>query len=280
LYEYVTQEVTFATGRVISNVDELDIYYDTASAWAVGDIVVNDTTGSNAIITYANTTAQFLRISAVNNNGFNETTNRPFNIGDSVRNLSSTKNSTINTVYNVLILDEPTNHLDMKSKDMLKEALKNFNGTIIIVSHDRNFLHELTDKIFEFNQGKIKPYLGDIYDFLKDKNLSTLDDLAKQKEKKSGEVKVEVQNTKSYNERKEEAKEIKRLENKLKRTEEEIAVIENKIKLLDQEMSLPSFLENSSNELFFANYQQLKSNLEQEYKNWENVALELETNKN
>ena len=158
--------------------------------------------------------------------------------------------------HNVLILDEPTNHLDMKSKDMLKEALKNFNGTIIIVSHDRNFLHELTDKIFEFNQGKIKPYLGDIYDFLKDKNLSTLDDLAKQKEKKSGEVKVEVQNTKSYNERKEEAKEIKRLENKLKRTEEEIAAIENKIKLLDQEMSLPSFLENSSNELFFANYQQ------------------------
>jgi hypothetical protein len=106
LYEYVTQDVTFATGRVISNVDELDIYYDTASAWAVGDIVVNDTTGSNAIITYANTTAQFLRISAVNNNGFNETTNRPFNIGDSVRNLSSTKNSTINTVYNVLILDD------------------------------------------------------------------------------------------------------------------------------------------------------------------------------
>jgi hypothetical protein len=78
---------------------------------------------------------------------------------------------------------------------------------------------------------------------------------------------------------KEEAKEIKRLENKLKRTEEEIAVIENKIKMLDQEMSLPSFLENSSNELFFANYQQLKSKLEQEYKNWENIALELEENK-
>jgi len=162
---------------------------------------------------------------------------------------------------------------------MLKEALKNFNGTIIIVSHDRNFLHELTDKIFEFNQGKIKPYLGDIYDFLKDKNLSTLDDLAKQKEKKSGEVKVEVQNTKSYNERKEEAKEIKRLENKLKRTEEEIAKLEEKVRQLDTEMSKPSFLENVNNDKFFLDYESVKSKLEQEYKNWENIALEVEENK-
>ncbi len=181
--------------------------------------------------------------------------------------------------HNVLILDEPTNHLDMKSKDMLKEALKNFNGTIIIVSHDRNFLHELTDKIFEFNQGKITPYLVDIYDSLKDKNLSTLDDLAKQKEKKSGEVKVEVQNTKSYNERKEEAKEIKRLENKLKRTEEEIAKLEEKVRQLDTEMSKPSFLENANNDKFFLDYESVKSKLEQEYKNWENIALEVEENK-
>lgn len=89
-----------------------------------------------------------------------------------------------------------------------------------------------------------------------------------------------MQNTKSYNERKEEAKEIKRLENKLKRTEEEIAKLEEKLRQLDTEMSKPSFLENANNDKFFLDYESVKSKLEQEYKNWENVALELETNKN
>jgi hypothetical protein len=106
LYEYVTQDVTFATGRVISKIDELDVYYNAAAAWAVGDVIINETTGSNAIVTYANTTSKYLKLSAVNNSGFNETTNRPFNNGDTIKNSSNTKNSTINTVYNVLILDD------------------------------------------------------------------------------------------------------------------------------------------------------------------------------
>jgi hypothetical protein len=106
LYEYVTQDVTFATGRVISNIDEIDIIYNTAAAWAVGDIIINSTTGSNAVVSYANTTSQYLKLTAINNTGFNQTTNRPFNSGDTIRNLSSTKTSTINTIYNVLVLDD------------------------------------------------------------------------------------------------------------------------------------------------------------------------------
>ena len=178
--------------------------------------------------------------------------------------------------HNVLILDEPTNHLDMRSKDMLKEALKNFGGTIIVVSHDRNFLHELTDKIFEFNEGKIKPFLGDIYDYLKDKNISTLDDLSKEKQKKAKEIVEENYTKKSYIDRKEFARELKRIEGKLKRKEDDIARAEEKIKAKDLEMSLPEFTNTFNKEDFFKLYQEQKNLLEKEYQLWEEISLELE----
>jgi len=178
--------------------------------------------------------------------------------------------------HNVLILDEPTNHLDMRSKDMLKEALKNFGGTIIVVSHDRNFLHELTDKIFEFNEGKIKPFLGDIYDYLKDKNISTLDDLSKEKQKKAKEIVEENYTKKSYIDRKEFARELKRIEGKLKRKEDDIARAEEKIKAKDLEMSLPEFTNIFNKEDFFKLYQEQKNLLEKEYQLWEEISLELE----
>jgi hypothetical protein len=106
LYEYVTQEVVYATGRVISKIDELDIVYGDNIDWVVGEVLINDTTGSNAIITSVNSVANFMSLGAVNNDSFNEEDNKPFNVGDTIRNNDNTKNTTINTVYNVLVLDD------------------------------------------------------------------------------------------------------------------------------------------------------------------------------
>ena len=104
LYEYIIQAITNATGRIISKVDELDLILSNANAtFSVGDSIINSNTGSNAIVTFAN--SSYLKLSAVNNNGFNETNNRPFNIGNSIKNIANTKNSIINNVYSVLILD-------------------------------------------------------------------------------------------------------------------------------------------------------------------------------
>ena len=106
-YEYVTQDVTFATGKVISTFDELDIVYNAAAPFVVGDIILNTTTGANAIVTYANTTSKYLKLAGVTTtNGFNETTNKPFNVGDTITNFGATKSSTINNIYSVLVLTD------------------------------------------------------------------------------------------------------------------------------------------------------------------------------
>jgi hypothetical protein len=105
-YEYVTQDITFATGKIISTIDEIDLVYNASENFVVGDIILNTTTGANAIVTFANTSAKYLRLSGVSNEGFNETTNKPFNSGDTIENFGSTKISTINTVYSVLVLTD------------------------------------------------------------------------------------------------------------------------------------------------------------------------------
>ena len=105
-FEYVVQDTSYATGKIISTADEVDVTYDETTAWAVGDIVVNDTTGGNGIITFANTSSNYLKIAGISKEGFNETTNRPFNVGDIIKNSSGTKTSTINNVYGVIILND------------------------------------------------------------------------------------------------------------------------------------------------------------------------------
>ena len=119
---------------------------------------------------------------------------------------------------NLLILDEPTNHLDMKTKDILKQAIKDFNGTVIVVSHDREFLDGLVDKVYEFGNKRIKEHLGGIYDFLQRKKMETLQDLERNNNVGSKSVSnnsgdKEISETKlSYEERKELQRQIKRLE--------------------------------------------------------------------
>lgn len=141
---------------------------------------------------------------------------------------------------NLLILDEPTNHLDMKTKDILKQAIKDFNGTVIVVSHDREFLDGLVEKVYEFGNGKVKECLGGIYEFLEKKKLSSLSELELNTSKKTENnvVKVASSNTLqpdnqvkriSYAEQRERDKMLKRAERKVKDLETEIATIEQEI---------------------------------------------------
>lgn len=105
-FEYVTQNTSFATGRVISTTDELDLVYNTSTPFVIGDVVYNRTTGSNAVVIFANNSSNYIKLSGVYTTGFNETTNKPFNPNDLITNSSNTKSTTINKVYNVLVVDD------------------------------------------------------------------------------------------------------------------------------------------------------------------------------
>ena len=158
---------------------------------------------------------------------------------------------------NLLILDEPTNHLDMRTKDILKSAIKDFNGTVIVVSHDREFLDGLVEKVYEFGGGKVREHLGGIYDFLEYKKIESLRQLEMSqpqgnvvtKEKanaslkmkktaKESSVESQVKSSKiSYFEQKEKAKEIKRLQKKVASYEEEIDAIGKQIKEIEASLA-------------------------------------------
>jgi ATP-binding cassette, subfamily F, member 3 len=181
--------------------------------------------------------------------------------------------------YNLLVLDEPTNHLDMHSKDVLKQALVKYDGTLVIVSHDREFLDGLIGKVYEFRDRKIKENNGGIYDFLKKKKLETLQFTGKAekphdtvKERKTGfEGKV------SYEKRKESGKQLRKLENQVSRVEKDIIELEKEI----EEMN--SLLESPDKKIlmgldqdFFIRYESKKARLNKEMDRWEKLSGELE----
>jgi len=175
---------------------------------------------------------------------------------------------------NLLVLDEPTNHLDMKSKDVLKEALLKFDGTVIVVSHDREFLDGLSSKVYEFTNKKIKEHLGGIYSFLQNKKMDNMRELDRKKQIAS-EEKVEVapsENKLNYLERKEMSKQISKLERMVSKSEEMIAEYEAKIEEIEALLADPK---NQDQETFKA-YDEAKKNLEDEMSNWENKNEELE----
>ena len=146
---------------------------------------------------------------------------------------------------NLLILDEPTNHLDMKTKDILKQAIKDFNGTVIVVSHDREFLDGLVDKVYEFGNKRIKEHLGGIYDFLQRKKMETLQDLERNNNVSSKSVSnnsgdKEISETKlSYEERKELQRQIKRLEKAIADNEKRVEQIEAEIQSVEEQLASP-----------------------------------------
>jgi len=182
---------------------------------------------------------------------------------------------------NLLILDEPTNHLDMPSKDVLNEAIRAFDGTAIIVSHDREFLDGLVTKVYEFGGGKVKEHLGGIYDFLRAHNIESLDALsgkpnAPEPAQQSDESnKEEASETKlSYEERKEQQKKIRKAERAVKDSEAKIESMEKRLKELDAILCVP---ERASDMTIITEYTSTKRTLDEEVERWEQLSEELET---
>ena len=177
---------------------------------------------------------------------------------------------------NLLILDEPTNHLDMLSKDILKSALIQFDGTLIIVSHDRDFLQGLTNKVYEFRKPHIKEYIGDIYDFLEEKKLKELDDLNKKQKSQPVESKVS-QGKIDYELKKQNDRETKRIEREIKKLEEQIESLENEIAEMDKIMSSPSdFPDINIDNAWYDSYGKKKDQLQNLMNQWEDKQMELE----
>jgi ATP-binding cassette subfamily F protein 3 len=165
-------------------------------------------------------------------------------------------------------MDEPTNHLDIKSKNVLKEALKKFEGTLILVSHDRDFLQGLTNKVYEFKDHKIKEYLGDIDFYLEQRNVENLREVEKRDVVK--EIPKES-NKQTY----EDQKKIKSLNNKLSNLEAKIQQLEKQIKEMDVELAT-NYDEAVSNPKFFDGYQSKKQELETLMEDWERVQEAIE----
>lgn len=186
---------------------------------------------------------------------------------------------------NLLILDEPTNHLDMKSKDVLKEALKEFDGTVIVVSHDRDFLNGLVDKVYEFGNQQVKEHLGGIYEFLEKKKMDNLQELeVKNSTTVTGESKPEeiIQDKKpelslSYEERKEFNRQVKRLEKQVSEMETLIEKMESEIATIEENLATP---ENVGDTSLFEKHSKLNKDLETNMIQWETLLKELEDLKN
>jgi len=182
---------------------------------------------------------------------------------------------------NLLILDEPTNHLDLPSKDVLKEAIKAFDGTAIIVSHDREFLDGLVDKVYEFGGGKVVEHLGGIYDYLRARNASTIQEAIDNKTDKvtqtSAPSENNADNKQSYLERKEWQKKLNKAEKAVKECESRIAKMEQRIKELDALLADPK---NASNMELVTEYTTIKQNLDEENDQWFTLSESLSELKN
>jgi len=175
------------------------------------------------------------------------------------------------TPSNLLILDEPTNHLDMRSKDILKNALLQFTGTLIIVSHDRDFLQGLTNRVFEFRNQTIKEYIGDIYDFLEQRKLRNLQQLEKKERILSMEQQVETAsgNKMSWEKRKQLEKEERKVKTQITRCEAEIESLELKILKKEEVLGNPEkFPDQVGDEELYREYETLKTKLLQEMDRW------------
>jgi len=172
--------------------------------------------------------------------------------------------------FNVLIMDEPTNHLDIQSKNVLKSALNNFEGTLILVSHDRDFLQGLADSVYEFRNNTVKEFLGDINDYLKYRELESMREVEK-KDKKQKEAKEESSNKNDY----EFQKKQKSLQNKLSGLESKISKLEKEIKAMDKELET-NYKETSKQPDFFEKYNTKKNQLDTLMKSWEDFQLRVE----
>ena len=180
--------------------------------------------------------------------------------------------------YNLLVMDEPTNHLDINSKALLKKALLNYDGSLIVVSHDREFLQGLTQKVYEFKQQNIKEYIGDIDTFLTEKDIENFKQLETSQKAQKVSTKNKEEEQLSYKDSKEKKSNIKRLKNSIGKLEKQIEQIENLLKQKDAELSDPEKFKILSNDKeFFAIYNQEQTTLKEIEKDWECKTEELDS---
>ncbi len=183
---------------------------------------------------------------------------------------------------NFLVMDEPTNHLDIRSKEMLKEALAAYDGTVLVVSHDREFLDGLVNCVYEFKDKKVKQHLGGIYDFLNKKKMESFRELESAPSTPKAPPVVEKPKEQtpivelSYNERKEINKNIARIEKQIESDEKNIEKFENRIAELDTILSIPA---NQNKPELFSEYEEVKAKLEKSMSSWEASTEELEKTK-
>ncbi len=183
------------------------------------------------------------------------------------------------TPANLLVLDEPTNHLDMQSKDILKNALIQYEGTLILVSHDRDFLQGLTNKVFEFKDTKIREYIGDIYDFLESRRIRSLKELEQNNTRSSSSNSgVDLPDNKLvYERRKQLERDIRKIAGQIEKSEAEIHNLEKNISKLNERLTDPSKLEKGEDiNQVYQKYTAMQKDLDIEVGNWEKLNLELE----
>jgi ATP-binding cassette subfamily F protein 3 len=177
---------------------------------------------------------------------------------------------------NLLVLDEPTNHLDMRSKDILKQALIKFDGTLIVVSHDRDFLDGIVGKVYEFRHNRIKENIGGIYDFLRKKKIENLKDIEKKDKAKSEAAQINVSSNKQkYLDKKEFDRNLRRLRKRLEETEKEIEKVEAEIIAVDKTFMEPGNT-SEAHDLDYKKYQDLKEQLNEEMNKWAQYSEEVE----
>lgn len=173
---------------------------------------------------------------------------------------------------NLLVLDEPTNHLDIKSKEILKAALKRFDGTLIVISHDRDFLDGLVTEMYEFTNGNVKQFLGDVYAFLKSKKVDSIKEFERKEKQVSEQKSATSENKLSYEERKNKDRELRKAENAVKKSEDLITKLEEKINKINEQLLNPSTYSQELVDEFTA----LKKELETAENDWEKAQEELE----
>jgi ATP-binding cassette subfamily F protein 3 len=169
--------------------------------------------------------------------------------------------------FNLLVLDEPTNHLDMRSKDILKQALIKYDGTLIVVSHDRDFLDGLVSKVYEFRHNRIKENIGGIYDFLRKKKIVSLRDIERRDKTPAGIKKDEnASNKQKYIEKKDYERNLRKLRRRLEDSEKEIERMENELSVMDKELMTSASAQDSAD--IYSRYENLRNKLNEEMNNW------------
>lgn len=180
---------------------------------------------------------------------------------------------------NLLILDEPTNHLDMKTKDVLKQAIADFDGTVIVVSHDRDFLDGLVEKVYEFGGGKVREHLGGIYDFLQHKQMESLRELEKSVSSKTDNDQIQEpavsSGKQSYAEKKEFEKQIRKAERLVKDAEAKVSQLEAELKVVEDKLAAGA----TDNDLF-ERHGEVSKSLDAAMSEWEDATMKLENLKN